>query len=159
MIRAISLDTEANARYTVGDFPAFEPAFEQIRELNYPTPGLESAAKIKSIYDQNDFILVKNEYKMIKLQVKDILYIEGKGNYISLHTTKFKLLTLQTIKKLEAFLLPYQFVRIHKSYIVSLHHIDSLDKHAVFINNTEIPISDSYRENLREFLAVNTRQI
>ena len=96
---------------------------------------------------------------MIKLQVKDILYIEGKGNYISLHTTKFKLLTLQTMKKLEAFLLPYQFVRIHKSFIVSLHHIDSLDKHAVFINNTEIPISDSYRENLREFLAVNTRQI
>jgi len=159
MIRAISLDKEANTRYTVQDFPALEPTFEPNREFNYPLPGLESAAKIKSIYDQNDFILVKNECKMIKLQVKDIQYIEGKGNYISLSTTKFKLLTLQTMKKLEAFLLPYQFVRIHKSFIVSLHHIDSLDKQVVFINNTEIPISDSYRENLRAFLAVNTIQI
>ncbi len=159
MIRAITLDTDAIARNTGREFAAFEPSLEPIRELQYPAYGPDSTGKGKSINDQNDFLLVKNEYKMVKLQVKDILFIEGKGNYISLHTSKCKLLTLQTMKKLEAFLMPYQFVRVHKSYIVSLQHIDSLDKHTIYINNIEIPISDSYRESLREFLAANARQI
>lgn len=159
MIRAITLDTDAIARNTGREFAGFEPNLEPIRELHYPAHGHESTAKGKSINDQNDFLLVKNEYKMVKLQVKDILFIEGKGNYISLHTSKCKLLTLQTMKKLEAFLMPYQFVRVHKSYIVSLQHIDSLDKHTIYINNIEIPISDSYRESLREFLAANAKQI
>ena len=159
MIRAIALDTNAIVRKTGRDFTGFEPNFEPIRELHYPAPEPESTSKVKTILDQNDFLLVKNEYKMVKLQVKDILFIEGKGNYISLHTSKFKLLTLQTMKKLEAFLMPYQFVRVHKSYIVSLQHIDALDKHTIYINNVEIPISDSYREILKEFLAANAKQI
>lgn len=159
MIRTIALDTDAITRNTGREFAGFELSLEPIRELHYPAHGPESTGKEKTIKDQNDFILVKNEYKMVKLQVKDILFIEGKGNYISLHTSKFKLLTLQTMKKLEAFLMPYQFVRVHKSYIVSLQHIDSLDKHTIYINNVEIPISDSYRESLREFLAANAKQI
>lgn len=159
MIRAIALGTDNIARNTGREFAGFEPILEPIRELHYPTQVPESSGNVKTIKDQNDFLLVKNEYKMVKIQVKDILFIEGKGNYISLHTSKFKLLTLQTMKKLEAFLLPYQFVRVHKSYIVSLQHIDSLDKHTIYINNVEIPISDSYRESLRDFLAANAKQI
>jgi DNA-binding LytR/AlgR family response regulator len=159
MIRAIALGNDAIARNTGREFGGFEPNLEPIRELHYPTHEPETTGKVKLLNDQNDFLLVRNEYKMVKIQVKDILFIEGKGNYISLHTSKFKLLTLQTMKKLEAFLLPYQFVRVHKSYIVSFHHIDSLDKHTVYINNVEIPISDSYRESLREFLAANAKQI
>jgi len=159
MIRAITLDTNAIARNTGREFAGFEPNLEPIRELHYPAHEPESTGKVKTSKDQNDYLLVKNEYKMIKIQVKDILFIEGKGNYISIHTTKFKLLTLQTMKKLEAFLLPYQFVRVHKSYIVSLQHIDSLDKHTIYMNNIEIPISDSYRESLRDFLAANAKQI
>jgi two-component system, LytTR family, response regulator len=159
MIRAITLDKNLIARNIGREFAVFEPNFEPIRELHYPARDQENTGQFKTIYDQNDFLLVKNEYKMVKVQVKDILFIEGKGNYISLHTSKFKLLTLQTMKKLEAFLLPYQFVRVHKSYIVSLQHLDSLDKHTIYINNIEIPISDSYRENLRNFLAANAKQI
>jgi DNA-binding LytR/AlgR family response regulator len=159
MIRAIVLENAANTSYKSRDFGGFEPALEPVKAINYSVFGQETALAKKPVYDQNDYILVKNEYKMIKLQVKDILYIEGKGNYISLQTSKFKLLTLQTMKKLEAFLLPYQFVRVHKSFIVSFHNVDSIDKHSIFINNHQIPISDTYRENLRFFLADNAKQL
>lgn len=159
MIRAINLENASNVRSITRDFGGFEQALESASEVEYSVSGQESTRDKKPVYDQNDFILVKNEYKMIKLQVKDILFIEGKGNYISIHTSKFKLLTLQTMKKLEGFLLPYQFMRVHKSFIVSFHHVDSLDKHTIFINNHQIPISESYRENLRLFLAANAKQI
>jgi DNA-binding LytR/AlgR family response regulator len=159
MIRAVNLENALNVRSITRDFGSFEQSLESPGEVEYSVLGQGSSRDKKPIYDQNDFILVKNEYKMIKLQVKDILFIEGKGNYISIHTSTFKLLTLQTMKKLEAFLQPYQFMRVHKSFIVSFHHVDSLDKHTIFINNHQIPISDSYRENLRVFLAANAKQI
>lgn len=159
MIRAMDLEKLTVSRKINPQFNGLETGLEPVRELNQQGFRQEAAIEIRQLYDQNDFILVKNEYKLIKLQVKDIQYIEGKGNYIAIHTTKFKLLTLQTMKKLEAFLQPYQFVRVHKSYIVSFHHLDSIDKHVLYINDTEIPISDSYRENLRVFLAANAKQI
>lgn len=159
MIRAMDLEKIAVSRKINSQFNGLEAGLEPIRELNQQGFRQEAANEIRQLYDQNDFILVKNEYKLIKIQVKDILYIEGKGNYIAIHTTKFKLLTLQTMKKLESFLQPYQFVRVHKSYIVSFLHMDSIDKHVLNINDTEIPISDSYRENLKVFLAANAKQI
>jgi DNA-binding LytR/AlgR family response regulator len=96
---------------------------------------------------------------MINLQVKDIIYIEGKGNYVSLYTTKSKILTLQTMKNLESFLLPYMFVRVHKSFLVSFHHVEAIDNNTIWIRNMEIPIGDSYRESLKAFLNANTKQI
>jgi DNA-binding LytR/AlgR family response regulator len=159
MIRAISLENNANTRTISREFGGFEPALEPVREYDYSILGLDSNCEITPVYDQNDYILVKNEHKMIKLQVKDILFIEGKGNYVSIYTTKCKILSLQTMKKLESFLRPYKFIRVHKSFIVSFYNMDSLDKGNVFINNNEIPISDSYREGFRIFLAENARQI
>jgi two-component system, LytTR family, response regulator len=159
MIRAINLKIDSNVRSITRDFGGFEQEMMSPGEVEYSVLVPESSTDKKPVFDQNDFILVKNEYKMIKLQVKDILFIEGKGNYISIHTSKFKLLTLQTMKKLESFLLPYQFMRVHKSYIVSFHHVDSIDKHSIFINNFQIPISESYKESLKLFLAANARQI
>jgi DNA-binding LytR/AlgR family response regulator len=99
------------------------------------------------------------KYSFLFLQVRDILFIEGKGNYVSLVTGKGKILTLQTMKKLEEFLAHYQFVRIHKSFIVSFHHIDYIDNLSVSMNKIEIPISDSYKDHFRAFLSENAKQI
>jgi two-component system, LytTR family, response regulator len=87
------------------------------------------------------------------------MYIEGKGNYVSIYTEKSKILTLQTMKNLESFLLPYRFVRVHKSFLVSFHHVEAIDNSSVWVNNIEIPIGDSYRESLKAFLNANTKQI
>ena len=132
---------------------------EYSKEFSYPSPVEDLPKAEKLVYDRNDFILVKNEHKMISLQVKDIIYIEGKGNYVSILTTKSRILTLQTMKNLESFLLPYLFVRVHKSFLVSFHHVEAIDNNTIWITNTEIPIGDSYRESFRSFLNANTRQL
>jgi len=129
-----------------------------VRELHSVKPNVEAFGR-QQAFDRDDFILVKNEYKMINLQVKDLIYIEGKGNYVSLFTTKSKILTLQTMKNLESFLLPYLFVRVHKSFLVSFHHVEAIDNNTIWIRNMEIPIGDSYRESLKAFLNANTKQI
>ncbi|HLO81865.1 MAG TPA: LytTR family DNA-binding domain-containing protein [Chitinophagaceae bacterium] len=159
MIRAIPLDNYAKARNTNQEFNGFVPPLEPVHEIEYKEPGAGNNAKITPVCDRNDFILVKSDYKMINLQVKDILYIEGKGNYVSLYTAKSKIMTLQTMKNLESFLLPYMFVRVHKSFLVSFHHVEAIDNNMILIRNIEIPIGDSYRESLRIFLNANTKQI
>jgi DNA-binding LytR/AlgR family response regulator len=141
------------------DYAAFESNPDAITELTSRVKNRDHADQKRVEYHLEDIILVKNQHRLVKLQVKDILYIEGKGNYVSLVTGKGKILTLQTMKKLEDFLAPYQFVRIHKSFIVSFQHIDFIENHAVCIHKTEIPISDSYRDCFRAFLAENAKQI
>ncbi len=159
MIRAIAAVNYAKTGNSNQDVNGFETTMEPVKDLGYPVIGRENNVVAKSLHDREDFILVKNEHKMINLQVKDIMYIEGKGNYVSFFTTKTKILTLQTMKNLESFLLPYLFVRVHKSFLVSFHYVEAIDNSAVWIKNTEIPIGDSYRENLRTFLNANTKQI
>jgi DNA-binding LytR/AlgR family response regulator len=159
MIRAIVVDSYAKSRNTIKELNGFETPSGHAKEPEYQLFGRANNVESVPIYDRNDFILVKNEYKMINLQVKDIRYIEGKGNYVSLFTTKSKILTLQTMKNLESFLLPYRFVRVHKSFLVSFHHVEAIDNSSVWVNNIEIPIGDSYRESLKAFLNANTKQI
>lgn len=106
----------------------------------------------------DDFIFVRTDYKTQKVRIADILYIEGSGNYVTLHTPKGKILILQNLKKFEDQLKPYQFMRVHRSFIISFNHIDSIEKGWILINNTEIPIGDSYRESFQQFLNQNYKQ-
>ncbi|MEO7316717.1 MAG: LytTR family DNA-binding domain-containing protein [Ginsengibacter sp.] len=106
----------------------------------------------------DDFIFVRTDYKTLKVKIADILYIEGSGNYVTLHTPKGKILVLQNLKKFEDQLKPYQFMRVHRSFIISFNHIDSIEKGWILINNIEIPIGDSYREVFQQFLNQNYKQ-
>lgn len=159
MIRAISAVNNPQPLHVNPEFREMDPVLNPVKDTVFPVNEPGNSAKKARFFDRNDFILIKNAYKMINLQVKDILFIEGKGNYVSLNTTKAKILTLQTMKNLELFLLPYMFVRVHKSFLVSFHHVEAIDNNTIWINNLEIPIGDSYRESLRMFLDANTKQI
>jgi two-component system, LytTR family, response regulator len=91
-----------------------------------------------------DFIFVKTEYKIQKIMLSDILYIEGLKDYVSIYTTTDRILTLQTMKKMEELLPPNRFARIHKSYIVSMIKIDTIERQRIFIGKHVLPIGDSY---------------
>ena len=131
MIQVTSFDGISSKHHFSRKFSTFETALGPVKELFHEENKQEQGRIIRQDYDLNDFILVKNDYKLIKIQVKDIEYVEGKGNYVSLKIGKTKILTHQTMKKLEEFLSLYQFVRIHKSFIVSFHHIHSIDNQMV----------------------------
>jgi two-component system, LytTR family, response regulator len=105
--------------------------------------------------DIQPFIFVKDGTKLVKIRLPDILYIEGLKDYVSIYTREKKIVTLQTLKSLEAQLPDNQFIRIHNSYIVSLEGIDAIDKERVQIGKSFLPISDTYRKAFKEFIERN----
>jgi len=105
----------------------------------------------------NDFIFIKSDKKTIKVNKSDIYYIEGLGDYIKICLKDKKLVTNLSMKKIESLLPANQFYRIHKSFIISLNKIELLEGNMVKINNTKLPIGNSFRQNfmllIKNFLA------
>lgn len=93
-----------------------------------------------------DFIFVKTDYRLVKVMLSDILFIEGMSDYRCIHGTTGKILTQQTFGSFEEQLPSTQFARIHKSYMVALSKIESIEKHRVKIGKELLPVSESYRE-------------
>jgi two-component system, LytTR family, response regulator len=99
-----------------------------------------------SLETSSDFIFVKTDYRLVKVLLSDILYIEGMRDYRCIYTSCGKILTLQTFGSFEEQLPANQFARIHKSYMVSLSKIESIEKHRVKIGKELLPVSESYRD-------------
>lgn len=97
---------------------------------------------------EKDFFFIKGETKnkFVKVAYSDILYIEGLKNYISVHTADQRHITYHTLRDIEALLPRNRFVRVHKSYIVSLDKIRMVDGNLIYIDGATIPIGESYRD-------------
>jgi DNA-binding LytR/AlgR family response regulator len=100
--------------------------------------------------NNNNFIFVKTEHKIQKVNIDEICYIEGLKDYISIYTPKERIITLQNMKKMEEILPSQNFMRVHKSYIVALNKIDSIERGRILIADKIIPIGDTYREQFFE---------
>lgn len=98
-------------------------------------------------------VFVRVENKLEKINFADILYIEGKLEYLSIVTDKKKILTLQNFKSFES-ILPASFARIHKSFIVSVDRIESIERNQVKVGNTFIPIGETYKNALFDKIAI-----
>ncbi len=102
--------------------------------------------------NQLDFIFVKTEYKIQKINLSDILYIEGLKDYVSIYTNSERILTLQTMKKMEEMLPANRFVRVHKSYIVSLQKIETIERQRITIGKNTIPVGDSFQKDFMRII-------
>lgn len=103
--------------------------------------------------DEPDFIFVKTEYRLQRIDLADILYAEGLKDYVSIYlppapgkADPTRLLTLQTLKLLDDKLPASRFMRVHKSYIVALNRIESIERNRIYIGKAVIPIGDTYRD-------------
>lgn len=101
--------------------------------------------KDKKISLPKDFIFIKTENRLEKILIQDILYIEGMRDYRRIHTTTKRIMTLQSFKEFEQLLAPNLICRVHKSYMVAIHKIDSIERSRIRIANQMIPISETYR--------------
>ena len=99
-----------------------------------------------SAANSHGFIFVKTEHKIQKIYLDDILYIEGLKDYISIFTKTERIITLQNMKKMEESLPAKSFIRVHKSYIVAIGKIESIERSRIQIGEKIIPIGDTYRE-------------
>ena len=111
-----------------------------------PAPLHDPAPQQKQKDLLSDFIFVKTEHKIQKVYLNDILFIEGLKDYISIFTPAERIITLQNMKKMEDALPEQHFIRVHKSYIVSINKIDSIERSRIFIGDKIIPVGDTYRE-------------
>lgn len=100
----------------------------------------------------SDYIFVKSEYKIKKIELADILYIEGMKDYLRIVTKQEKVMTLQSFSKLVPVLPASKFVRVHKSFVIALDAIDSVEKSKIKVRDRFIPISESYRETFFEII-------
>lgn len=99
------------------------------------------------------FFFVKSEYKLVKVEIARIIYVEGLKDYVKIYTDGAKpIVTLSTLKQMEARLLPHSFMRIHRSYIVNLNLISGVERNAVLLGRERVPIGDGYRQNIQSLI-------
>ncbi|MCB0637542.1 MAG: response regulator transcription factor [Lewinella sp.] len=95
--------------------------------------------------DTPDYIFVKSEYKTQRIDLADLYYLEGMGDYVALHTRAGRILTLEKMKDFAGRLPATRFVRVHRSYIVALDKIEFIERNRIVIQGQRIPISASYQ--------------
>ncbi|MBP5584269.1 MAG: response regulator transcription factor [Bacteroidales bacterium] len=99
-------------------------------------------------------IFVRADYQDIKIMLNDILYIEGLKDYVKIVTTDKRIITLTNIKGIMTKLPPNDFIRVHKSFIVSKKKIDTIKSGALLIGEKEIPIGLTYKENFKKIMGL-----
>jgi two-component system LytT family response regulator len=98
------------------------------------------------------YIFVKDGTRYVKVNMGDILYIEGLRNYVTLYTSTQKIVTLQRLRTLEDLLPPDKFIRVHNSFIVAKAAIASVEDNEVHIGSSRIPIGDTYLKTFMDFI-------
>lgn len=94
------------------------------------------------------FLFVKSEHRIHKIDLADIIFIESLENYVSIITPKQKVLSLQTMKRMEEQLPSEDFIRVHRSFIIAIKQISHIEKNNIFLSDGAIiPIGPGYRDN------------
>ena len=126
---------------------SFERLLQAINKFNKGNVNLilDSDDKVK---DKNDAIFVRSDRKMVKIDFKEINYIESLSDYIKIYLKDKTITTRETISNIEAKLPQAQFLRVHRSYIVAISKIDSFTNEFVEIHKKAIPISRSYKQSV-----------
>ena len=119
--------------------------------------GYEKSAQKEEIQSNQQFLFLKSEYKIRRINFNDIIYIEGLKDYIKVYTqTREKpILSLNSLKSLETKLPAEKFMRVHRSFIVNLDRIETIDRSRIVFGKVYIPVSEQYKENFQAFLKKN----
>ena len=129
---------------------------------------LEAAMKAKKYFDlikensappevevNEDYLFVKADYKLVRIDFESILFIESLKDYVKIHLAPpaKPIMTLSSLKAIEEKLAPGKFLRLHRSFIVAVNKIDSISKNAVHVGNVDISVGDLYKDAFKELLA------
>ena len=102
-------------------------------------------------------MFVKSDYKLVRVNLDDILYVEGLKDYIRIYLQDgTKIMSLMNMKKIEDYLPHPEFLRTHRSYIVHMKKAEVIDRFRVVFGDQYIPVSDSYKEEVQQFLDLHT---
>ncbi|MBU2020081.1 MAG: LytTR family DNA-binding domain-containing protein [Bacteroidetes bacterium] len=120
--------------------------------------NLVNAKQVTNVSPEKEFLFVKSEYKQVRIKLADVLYFEGLKDYIKiwLIDTPKPILTLMSLKSLQDELPETHFLRVHRSFIVSLKNIEVIERSQILINNQRITVSEQYKLKFLEFVNNNS---
>ena len=125
-------------------------SFERFIQAVNKAQELITLKKNKGSQAGKPHLFVKADYKKVKLNYEDILYIEGLREYVSFFTKDKRIIVLESMKNLESTLPADEFIRVHKSYIVSIEKVDAVVGNLLEIGDKQIPVGKSYREKVKQ---------
>jgi len=131
------------------EFERFYEAVNKVKNLNITQ---EPVTKTPNTSSEYLFVKTDGKNNFEKIYVKDILYIEGLKNYVAIHLVDNQIITNNTLKNIENLLPKSEFIKTHKSFIVSLRHIKKTDSLSVYIHDKDIPIGDTFKKELFEII-------
>lgn len=120
-----------------------------LQAVNKAQENIQQRSEEKKI----DFIFVKTENRLEKVMINEILYIEGMRDYLRIHTIHKKIMTLQGFSELEQMIPSNLVCRVHKSYMVAINKIESIERNRIKIGDQYIPISDTYKEGFLQLIS------
>ena len=134
------------------DYEEFLRAVQKAYAYATSEKSQEPVQPVKSA--EQDYIFLKVEYQLIKVKLGDICYIQGLKDYVKVYlaSTPKPLLSLISMKALEEKLPTERFMRIHRSYIISLEQIHAVSKNSVEIGNESIPVSNQYKDDFNRLI-------
>lgn len=126
-------------------FNRFFKAVTKAKDYHQLLTKSDDAIKINST---EDYFFIKCDYKYERIYFDDVLYIQGLQNYVTIYTRKDKYVTLLSLKSVEENLDKQSFIRVHKSFIVSISKIEAIEDNDIIIQSSRIPISRNYRDGV-----------
>jgi DNA-binding LytR/AlgR family response regulator len=133
-------------------FDRFLVAAHKARERLITEPAIQVQTGAVAAPPAASYIFVKTEYKIQKIDLAGILYMEGLRDYVAIYTTTGKILTLQSMKSFQEQLPESNFIRVHKSYLVALDKIQFIERNRIVIDGNYIPIGETYQEGFQQRL-------
>ena len=133
-------------------FDRFYKCIQKIESLSQekPAPAVEVLAKTEE--KQDEFLFIKTDGKLVKINLNDLLLVEGLKDYLYLHLKNERLIVLDTLKEFEAKLPAPSFMRVHKSYIIRLDQIETIERNRVFIQNKIVPIGETFKIKFQDWV-------
>jgi DNA-binding LytR/AlgR family response regulator len=131
--------------YNITDFLTKPVSYDRFLKSIEKVKKIEGA--IQHHEKEEDTFFIKDGTSNIKIKIDDVYYVEALGDYVKFYTTEKTITTLSTMKSIEAKLSVYNFVRIHRSYIVNLNHIGDVKSNSLELNGKTLSISRNYKAN------------
>lgn len=124
-----------------------------VMAVNSVADSLRTITRQESMM-KNRFVYVKSEYKLVRVDFDDILYVEGVKDYVKFYFSgnRKPMVTLMNMKTVEDSLPHYQFMRVHRSFIVNMDKINMIDRGRIVIGDVFIPVSESYKELVQKYV-------
>ena len=160
--RPLVIFTTAYPQYAVDGFEldaidyllkpfSFERFWKAVIKAKTQAEAVKQFTPVVSITEPGYFF-IKSDNKLVKILYDDILFVEALQNYVAVHTKDKKYITYLTFQSVEEHLPSEHFLKIHKSYIISLSKIDSIEGNTIRISNNDIPISRNLKDEVMEKL-------